>query len=252
MKRLALFALCTVLLAPGVVLADSVQIQPSKDNSLYEDPSGSLSNGAGIYLFAGLTAQPAIRRALLQFDIAGNVPPGVTITDVSLSMRMSKTIVGPIDMVLHRVVTDWGEGTTDAPGEEGTGAPASGNDATWLHTFSPSSFWLVDGGDFDPVASASTPVGQIGNYTWAATPEFFADVESWRDDPASNYGWIMIGDETVVSAKRFDSRESVSPPVLTVTWDSPDPVPALSKSGILVALLALAFSSAIVIGRRRL
>jgi hypothetical protein len=251
MKRLALFALCAVLLAPGVVLADSVQIQPSKDNSLYEDPLGSLSNGAGIYLFAGLTAQPAIRRALLQFDIAGNVPPGVTITDVSLSMRMSKTIVGPIDMVLHRVVTDWGEGTTDAPGEEGTGAPASGNDATWLHTFSPSSFWLVDGGDFDPVSSASTPVGQIGNYTWASTPELIADVESWRDDPASNYGWIMIGDETMVSAKRFDSRESVSPPVLTVTWDSPDPVPALSKSGILVALLALAFSSAIVIGRRR-
>jgi hypothetical protein len=252
MKRLALFALCTVLLAPGVVLADSVQIQPSKDNSLYEDPSGSLSNGAGIYLFAGLTAQPAIRRALLQFDIAGNVPPGVTITDVSLSMRMSKTIVGPIDMVLHRVLTDWGEGTTDAPGEEGTGAPASGNDATWLHTFSPSSFWLVDGGDFDPVASASTPVGQIGNYTWASTPELISDVESWRDDPASNYGWIMIGDETGVSAKRFDSRESVTPPVLTVTWDSPDPVPAISKSGILVAALALVFSSAIVIARRRL
>ena len=45
------------------------------------------------------------------------------------------------------------------------------------------------------------------------------DVQSWLDDPASNFGWLVLGDESEIStAKRFDTRESASPPVLTIIY----------------------------------
>ena len=46
-----------------------------------------------------------------------------------------------------------------------------------------------------------------------------ADVQSWLDNPASNFGWLVLGDEsTIATAKRFDTRESASPPVLTIQY----------------------------------
>ena len=46
-----------------------------------------------------------------------------------------------------------------------------------------------------------------------------ADVQGWLDNPASNFGWLMLGDEsTNLTAKRFDTRESTSPPVLAITY----------------------------------
>src|SRR5438067_12897809 len=39
------------------------------------------------------------------------------------------------------------------------------------------------------------------------------------DNPASNFGWLVLGDETAIAtAKRFDTRESASPPVLTIQY----------------------------------
>ena len=47
-----------------------------------------------------------------------------------------------------------------------------------------------------------------------------ADVQSWLDNPASNFGWLVLGDETDhrTTAKRFDTRESASPPMLTIQY----------------------------------
>jgi len=48
-----------------------------------------------------------------------------------------------------------------------------------------------------------------------------ADVQSWVNNPASNFGWLVLGDEsTIATAKRFDTRESASPPVLTIQYIS--------------------------------
>jgi len=54
----------------SAAVADVATIQPVRDN-MFEDPSGSLSNGAGPVLFAGNNGQDLARRALLQFDVAG-------------------------------------------------------------------------------------------------------------------------------------------------------------------------------------
>src|SRR6266404_6837935 len=195
-------------------------IFPSKDNTLYEfDPAeGDRSNGAGVHFFAGENGMGELRRGVLAFVIAGRIPAGSTITAVSLSMNMSMTPAGAITVELHKLLADWGEGTSHAPMGEGDGAPATPNDATWRHRFFDSVFWTTQGGDFSATVSASQSVGGIGQYTWNSA-QMVADVQSWLDNPASNFGWLVLGDETAIAtAKRFDTRESASPPVLTIQY----------------------------------
>ena len=46
-----------------------------------------------------------------------------------------------------------------------------------------------------------------------------ADVQAWLDNPANNFGWLVLGDETAIgTAKRFDTRESASPPMLAIQY----------------------------------
>lgn len=205
--------------------AGIINIMPSKDNTLYEyvASEGDLSNGAGFHFFAGENAMGELRRGVLAFDVAGSIPPGSTITAVSLSMNMSMTPAGAVTVELHKLLADWGEGTSHAPMGEGDGAPATPNDATWRHRFFDTVFWTTQGGDFSSTVSASQSVGGIGQYTWSSA-QMVADVQSWVNDPGSNFGWLVLGDETAsATAKRFDTRESASPPVLTIEYRTGQP-----------------------------
>ena len=211
-------ALCCT--AATLTMAATISIMPSKDNTLYEyDPAeGDHSNGAGLHFFAGENGMGELRRGVLAFDISGIIPAGSTITAVSLTMNMSMTPAGAETVELHKLLADWGEGTSHAPMGEGDGAPATPNDATWRHRFFDTIFWTNEGGDFSATVSASQSVGGIGQYTWSST-QMVADVRSWLDDPASNFGWLVLGNETTIAtAKRFDTRESASPPMLTIQY----------------------------------
>lgn len=222
-KSLLAAILITALGCAGVRSASAaiIVLNPSKDNTLYEyDPAeGDTSNALGLHFFAGETGMGELRRGVVAFDIAGHIPAGSTVTAVSLSMNMSRTAVETARTVeLHKLLADWGEGTSDAPGEEGDGAPATSNDATWRHRFFDTIFWTNEGGDFSATITASQSVGAIGQYTWTSA-QMVADVQEWLDNPANNFGWLVLGDEsTIATAKRFDTRESASPPVLTIQY----------------------------------
>ena len=222
-RRLLALAVAAALgaLAGSLASAGTININPSKDNTLYEyDPvDGDRSNALGFHFFAGETGMNELRRGVLAFDIAGNIPPGATITAASLSLNMSRTPTNTAYvMELHKLLADWGEGTSIAPGEEGDGAPATPNDATWRHRFFDTMFWSAQGGDFSATVSASQLVGPVGQYTWSSA-QMVADVQAWLDNPASNFGWLVLGDETAIAtAKRFDTRESTSPPMLTIEF----------------------------------
>jgi hypothetical protein len=213
---------------PSLATAQLANINPFKDNTLYEyDPAeGDVSNALGNHFFAGETGMGELRRGVLAFDIAGNVPAGSTILGVTLSLNMSRTGLDDArNIELHKMLADWGEGTSVAPGEEGDGAPATTNDATWRHRFFDTIFWTTEGGDFSGTVSATQSVGPVGVYTWSSS-QMRADVQSWLDDPASNFGWLVLGDESELStAKRFDTRESGSPPVLTIIYRPAGPRP---------------------------
>lgn len=203
-----------------------ISLTPVRDNTLYENPTGALSNGSGNHFFAGTTSQAtnALRRGLVAFDLSG-VPANATIQGVTLTLRMTQTIASDQNVQLHRLLADWGEAGSDAPGQEGGGATAQSGDATWIHTFSDTQFWATAGGDFVATPSATQTVGAFGFYDWQG-PDLVADVEGWIADPTTNFGWCVVGNETSSeTAKRFDSRNQTNPlfrPQLTIDFTVPE------------------------------
>lgn len=228
--RLLLAAAGLLLAAPA--FADVVQFGASKDNTIYQNTDNS--NGAGDHIFAGRAAAlnpNPVRRALLAFDLT-SIPAGSTINSVTLRLRLSRASSSTLRLTsLHRVLADWGEGTSDAGAGgvgigEGDGVPATANDATWNNRFHPATAWTTLGGDFEATPSASLNVGAINNfYTFGSTAGMVADVQLWLDNPAQSFGWIVRGVETsAATAKRFDSRTFVTEanrPLLTVDYTPP-------------------------------
>lgn len=233
----AVAASAIVGLCVGVAAGDTVTIGAIKDNTLYQDAAGALSNGVGAALFAGQSGQGLTRRGLLAFDIAGSVPAGSTITGVTLRLNLSQSNAGTADVGLHRVLANWGEGTSSAgSGGGGSGAAATVGDATWLHTFFNTSFWANAGGDFSPGASAVTTVGATGSYLWSS-PGMIADVQSWLDSPAASFGWLLKGNEVGSgTARRFDSREAalINRPSLLIEYTVPAPSGVALGAGAVV------------------
>lgn len=215
---IAIFFVCSA----GFLYAQSpVNISASKDNTLYDEAPGTLSNGQGGHLFAGKTKAGQLRRGLIAFDLSG-VSAGTVVDSVKLTLSLSQTISGIQTIQLRRVLADWGEGASNADANEGRGAPATTGDATWLHKFFNTAFWANPGGDFASTASASQAVGGIGFYTWGSTPQMVADVQAWLDTPSVNFGWLLLGNESAFpTTKRFDSREDTvqaKRPKLTVFY----------------------------------
>ncbi len=246
-RTVSLLVMAAAFVSPAA--ADVVNVFAAKDNTLYESPNGSLSNGAGDSIFAGRTLQfqDSLRRALLAFDIAGAVPAGSTIVSATLRLYCIQSVSGDQPMTLHRTQQAWGESisSADGIGGGGGGAFAMPGDATWLHTFTPSGFWGNAGGDFDAAASASALVGGGGAiYQWSSA-QMALDVQGWLDNSGSNFGWTLLGNEALDgSAKRFASRETTNifaiKPTLVIEY-VPEPATAM----------LLAFGIAGVARRRR-
>jgi len=209
--------LSTACCLTPTVSGDSVVLEPIKDNTICDDHDNDRSNGAGNYLHAGVADGRFIndytRRALLAFDIAGAVPAGATITRVVLTLHMSMTTASERTVELRRVLADWGEGDSFAGRGEGEGTLAEPGDATWTHTFFDTGSWATPGGDFSAVVSASQPGAGVAFYTWDSQ-DMIADVQAWLDAPETDFGWIILGDESEPlrnTAKRSDSRTNPEP-----------------------------------------
>ena len=210
----------------GRLVPSTITIGSSKDNTLYQSSAGTISNGAGSYFIAGETSGGLIRRGVIAFDIADNIPAGSAINSVTLTLHMSQTNFrsGSQTVELHRLSADWGEGTSNADSNPGQGAPAQTGDATWIYRFYSSSSWTNAGGDFTTTVSASTSVGSIGFYTWGSTTQMVNDVKGWLDNPSTAFGWLLLGNEsTSQTAKRFDTKENSTAddrPMLTIDYTS--------------------------------
>ena len=218
-----------LLLCPANALAQqSMTIGAAKDNTLYQNANGALSNGAGSGIFAGVNngnfSPQIIRRGLIAFDVAAAIPAGSTITGVQLHMVLVASNAGFLPVTLHPVLADWGEAGSVAGLGGGGGGPSQPGDATWVHTFSPGSSWSNLGGDFNPTSSATQSVGSSpgANVVWGSTLQLVTDVQSWLDTPSNNFGWMLRAPESGgTSAKKFASREGFYPPALTIDYLPP-------------------------------
>jgi hypothetical protein len=194
-------------LNPASIQGTSIELHPAKDNTLFESATGAISNGSGPALFVGNNSSSNTRRALIAFDVTDSIPSGATINSAELRLHVSNAPNAiPRTITLHNILADWGEGASSAGG--GGGAAAQTGDATWLHTFYPSFFWLQAGGDFNASILASTVVGEEGFCSWSDSA-MAAAVQVWLDNPGSNFGWLLLGEEfEAATARRFDSREN--------------------------------------------
>lgn len=236
MRSLALLALASVAISFSPAAADTVSLQASRDNTLFESATGATSNGAGPNFFVGRNSQGGIRRALLRFDLSA-IPAGATITNVSLTLFASQTQGAASDVTLHRTLADWGEAGSSSAG--GGGAPAQPGDATWLHTSFNTTLWTTPGGDFVSAPSSAVSVLDPGSYSWPSTSELVADAQNWLDMPETNFGWTLRGSEDAVgTAKRFESRENPvfdARPVLEIEYVVPAPgAAAITAIGLLI------------------
>lgn len=206
----------------------TVTLAPARDATLYQGLE-EFSNGGGRSLHAGRVQGFVVRRALIGFDIAGALQSGAEVRSVTLMLELSRVKTGSeheVELTLHRVLADWGEGDQVVSEEaDGKGVPAVAGDATWTWRLLDSEPWAAPGGDFAPETSATVTVEDLGSYTFASTNQLERDVQAWLDDPASNFGWILLGDEELPgSAKRFNSSEHedvAARPVLTVVYTTP-------------------------------
>jgi hypothetical protein len=224
----ALAAVGLLALAPAATAQKVWTLVPDRDNSIYEPPPGAgQSNGAFENIFSGNQSFGLARRALLHFDIAGNIPAGSIITKVELLLTVTQSppAVPLHPFMLHRATTPWGEAGSNSGPPGGMGAPALPGDATWANPFEPGPPWGTPGGDFVAAPSATTMVGSFGQFVWTG-PGLVGDVQGWLDGVFPNDGWFLLGDEVnPTTARRFGSREQADPvarPLLRITYSGPD------------------------------
>ena len=166
-------------------------------------------------------------RPLIQFDLASVIPAGATITAAELSVNCDRTRTGGNTVDVHRLTSEWGEGTSvsvGGGGGGGGGGPTTGDDANWIsRRFSMGLNWTTPGGDYVPTASTTQTIFGFGAWTFPSSPATVADAQDWLDNPQDNFGWILIGDEPTGNgnAKRLISREGGSNgPRLRVTFSA--------------------------------
>lgn len=227
--RALLLSAAVLTVSPSI--AATVTITTSNhDNTIFSNGTAN-SLGGGVGMFAGTDANGVlgVKRALVSFDVAHNVPFGSIIQSVTLTMTLAQVAgagsnftggdATPRENDLHKVTTSWGEGTA-GQGQpitlDGQGFAAGNGDATWtdrsFSAMTPTA-WSTAGGDYSSTVSGSQIVGNPHNnttqFTWSG-PGMVADVQSWLNSgDTNNFGWILLNtDETDPKTFRaFFTRE---------------------------------------------
>ena len=230
------------LMAPAEILI----LRPAADTTLFETyPSNNL--GRVESLAAGTTARGRRSRALLRFDLAGNLPTNATVFSATLTLSVVRAPSGGggvnSTFHLHRMVRGWIEGTKNVPAN---GSVATAGEPTWLSRAHPSTPWSVAGAaapaDFVEESSSSQFVSGLGAYEFSDLAD---DVQFWQSTPSANFGWILISDDeiTQATARRFGARENTnSPPELLIEFTTPrPPAPRITQAERLTNAIRLRF-----------
>ncbi len=222
--------ICLLMLLTGFLplsRGEIVTIPVTADTTLHEfAPDNNV--GAHIHVAAGATGpNGSMKRArgLLHFNLAGQVPSGAVINSAVLTINMIFEPFGGPDSTfgVHRMLKGWNEGLQSG----NTGSAAVDGEVTWNSRVFPATPWGAPGGaagvDFQQQASASVAVSTPTAYKFGPSPSLLADVQSWIQNPDTNFGWILISELENVgkTAKRFGSREGGSPAILEINYTLP-------------------------------
>jgi PKD repeat protein len=193
-----------------------------QDNTIYSE--SDMSYGAGMCLQVGRPTistanRPLIRRALVRFDLS-SIPAGSHIVSARFNLYRYP-LAGPgIHLRVHRLLQDWGEGNSGAgelcePPPKQFGWAPTESSSTWNYRFFGARVvWeteggsTVQGGSFQSSPSDSEIVYPTNQFVELASSGIASDVADWVGDPASNHGWILLGnEESPGTGMRFASRQ---------------------------------------------
>lgn len=197
----------------------NVALLPVADTTLHEAfPDNNF--GGGSTFTSGGRNMGGRARALLKFDLAGAVPSGVTIVSASLTVTVTAANGPESTFELHRVVSDWGEGSGS---DFGVGSAGGAGEATWNNRLGPGTPWAAAGGDFVAAVSASTSINAPGQYTFTG-PGLVSDLQTWLAQPGTNFGWLLRSEDEHIAGtiRRFAGRlDANNPPQLQITFTLP-------------------------------
>ncbi len=206
---IAMFAMLGLSASNG--WGEFVTVYAVQSATIYQEDTNA-ANGSGQYLFAGRTNQGFARRSLLRFDLSA-LPIDALLQSVSVGMNVAQGNGGIRPMSLHRATQQWTTGASDPAGTESVGVAAMIGDCSWAWASSNGALggtpWNDEGGSFQSVASATSSTTVMGMQSWTSET-LRADVESWLANPNENFGWFLLGDETVAgTSRRLDSAHAV-------------------------------------------
>jgi hypothetical protein len=114
-------AVVVLLLVPASARAETIFVEAGRDATLIEGPDGALANGSGPVFFVGRTnqSQNGVRRGVIYFDVAAALPGHARVESVRLTLYMSPSNAASHPVGLHRLLADWGEGSSFASGGGG-------------------------------------------------------------------------------------------------------------------------------------
>jgi len=222
--RVALTLACLFSGQNAWAVEQTVFLEPSKDTSIFEGLDASSGQGVLFTGRVGSKSNETRRRALMAFDVVNQLPPDAVILRATLHLSVSSVRLPKAKpTTIHRMLADWGEGSSHAINGQGD-TPTAG-DATWTTRVvgsDPLELWANPGGDFVPEASGETVVALEDVYPIQST-QVARDVQDWVDGVVPEYGWMIRGDEstTVTSAHLYSRESSVSRSQLEITYRTP-------------------------------
>ena len=198
----------TALLGAVNSRADTINLPVSAETFLF---SGAPDHNAGAHAWfdAGADGHGDVRRGLARFNLSG-IPAGSVINAATVQFTVTKVpAAGAVDSTfdLIRLTAAWNEGNKSGNG----GSPATAGEPTWNARQFGASAWTTAGARADAAASASasTAVSGAGAYSWSS-PALAADVQFWLDNPAQNFGWLLVSQDEASfrSVRGFAAREN--------------------------------------------
>lgn len=222
---------------------------PADANSVLYEKSGHAYNGGELVVGRVSGTEEERRRTLVRFDLEEQLPDDALVFEASLVMYAAsfgpERGEGTLETRVHRLLGPWQEGSRAVPSDADGTAPDEG-DATWLDRSWPDVQWTTPGGDYSSDPSATLSIGQefpvAGLVEWTSE-SLIEDVQGWIEDPDSNHGWIILGDESApgrtINFRNRYARSAVQHPTLKIRYGLKDslkwgPWEAINDAGDLV------------------
>lgn len=228
----SIFVLLFCFGALNIGQAGSVSLHPVADTTITQ--KSSLTPNTLTIGTTGPSGGSKSSRALLKFDIAGNVPSNAVITSAALTVTVVNVPMTPLNSLfdLHTVLFTWNE-----------------SDTTWTNRLAATP-WSTPGGavgtDFKSNISQTNFFGSTtGLYTFVSNSNLVADVQNWLQNTNVNFGWVVISEMQGVNftERTLASREdAVNTPTLLVQFDLPATPPLIILSPLTNNLFQFSFN----------